>query len=303
MKEKKTATQIVILVIGIILYLIVWLLMGPMLTDAMRPYVGIGSEIQIVICTVLVVTNRKVGFIASCILNVFGIFNAFLGYIHGQTSAITGVVIDIIAVVTMYIIYYFLERSENQRTELSKQYEQIMDANRKLSEKDEALQTFAYTDILTGMHNLRYFREQMEEAIRIQSKFSLIYIDIDNFKGVNDTFGPKTGDSALIAYAKRISDYCGNRYVCARTAGDEFGILLIGEYTEADILNMIEQFRRLFGEPITVQGANLSMTASYGVAAHPRDGRNSETLLDSIIMATYTAKANGKDRPCFFSQA
>lgn len=301
--EKNKGTRIAVLVIGIILYLIVWLFMGPLLSDALRPYVGIGSEIQIVICTVLVVTNRKTGFITTCILNALALVSALMGALHGQTSAVTGVVIDVIAIVTMYIIYYFLERSENQRQEISDQYEKLMDANREMKEKDEALQTFAYTDILTGMHNLRYFREQIEEAIKIQSKFSLIYVDIDNFKGINDTFGPKTGDAALAAYAKRISDYCGNRYICARTAGDEFGILLLGEQTEADILNMIEQLRRLFGEPITVQGANLSVTASYGIATHPRDGRNSETLLDSIIMATYTAKANGKDRPCFFSQA
>ncbi|MBR0483957.1 MAG: GGDEF domain-containing protein [Oscillospiraceae bacterium] len=301
--EKNKGTHIAVLVIGIILYLIVWLFMGPMLTDALRPYVGIGSEIQIVLCTVLVVTNRKTGFIVTCILNLLALFSALMGALHGQTSAVTGVVIDIITILTMYIIYHFLERSEKQRQELSDQYEKLMDANRELEQKDEALKTFAYTDIMTGMNNLRYFREQMEEAIKIQSKFTIIYIDIDNFKSINDTFGPKTGDAALKAYAKRISDYCGNRYICARTAGDEFGILLIGEYTEADILNMIEQLRRLFGEQITVQGANLSITASYGIATHPRDGRNSETLLDSIIMATYTAKANGKDRPCFFSQA
>ena len=301
--EKKNGTRIAILAACIVLYLIVWLFMGPLLSDAMRPYVGIGSEIQIVLCTVLVVTNRKTGFIASTILNLLALLSALMGALHGQTSAVTGIVIDVIAILTMYIIYYFLERSEIQRQEISVQYEKLMDANRELEQKDEALRAFAYIDILTGMHNLRYFREQMDEAIKIQSKFTIIYIDIDNFKGINDTFGPKTGDAALATYAKRISDYCGNRYVCARTAGDEFGLLLMGEYTEADILNMIEQLRRLFGEQITVQGANLSVTASYGVASHPRDGRTSESLLDNIIMATYTAKANGKDRPCFFSQA
>ena len=302
MEEKNKTRHIIIMVICIILYIIMYLLRGPLLPDSLRPYVGIGSVVEIAISTALVVTNGKRGFIAGCVLNVFATLMALMAYINGQTTALQGVAIDVISILMLYFIYYFLDRSETQRAELSKQYEQIMDANRLLQEKDEALRTLAYHDRQSGMNNMHYFREQIDEAVKNQVPFTIIYIDIDNFKGINDTFGPKTGDAAMKVFAERISGYCGNKYISARTS-DEFGVLMSGEQTEADVLNTIEQLRRLFGEPVSVQGANLSLTASYGIVVHPRDGRTSETLLDSAIMAVYNAKANGKDRPCFFSQA
>jgi len=303
MEEKNKAQHMIIMVIGIILYIILYLFMGPLLPESMRAYVGIGSVAQIAISTVLVVTNHKRGFITACVLNGIAMMMAFMGFINGQVTALQGVAIDLIAILMLYIIYYFLQRSEKQRVELSDQYEKLMDSNRLMQEKDEALRTLAYKDLMTGMYNQAYLSEQIDEAIQHNTPFSLVYMDLDNFKGVNDTFGPKTGDAALKTYADCISSYCGNKYICARTNGDDFAILLTGEPTEADILNMIEQFRRMLAEPITIQGANISVTASYGIAAFPRDGRNSDAIFDSAIMAVYNAKANGKDRPCFFSQA
>jgi len=192
MEEKNKTRHIIVMVICIILYLIMYILMGPLLPESLRNYVGIGSVIQIAISTVLVVTNRKRGFIAGCILNAFATLMALVGYLNGQVTALQGVAIDIIAILMLYIIYYFLERSENQREELSRQYEQIMDSNRLLQEKDEVLRTLAYHDRQSGMYNMHYFREQVDETVSKQMPFTIIYIDIDNFKGINDTFGPKT---------------------------------------------------------------------------------------------------------------
>ena len=171
-----------------------------------------------------------------------------------------------------------------------------------MEEQNTALKTFAYQDLMTGMYNLTYFRQQIEEAIGLNLPFALIYIDIDNFKSINDTFGPKTGDAALKIYADRVKSYCGRKYICARVSGDEFGILMTGEQTEADILNMVEQLRIMFSKQITAQLTNLSVTASFGVVVYPSDGNNTELLLDNAIIAVYNAKANGKDRACFFSR-
>ena len=70
----------------------------------------------------------------------------------------------------------------------------------------------------------------------------------------------------------------------------------------ADILNMIEQLRTMFSKQITAQLTSLSVTASFGIVVYPSDGNNTELLLDNAIIAVYNAKANGKDRPCFFSR-
>ena len=308
MKEKNKGMHIAVLVIGIIVYLIVFLCMGPLRQNPrfefLSDYMGVLSAFLVLITTIIVTTNGKRGYIASIILCSLSIWSAASAVLRSHTpTGLPGVFTPIVNIIAMTVILTYINTNKRQTQELNEQYEQIMDKNRAMEEKDEALRVYAYKDLLTGMYNLRHFREQLEEAIRQQAKFSVIYIDLDNFKGINDTFGPKTGDAALVAYAERVSSYCGNKYPCARVAGDEFGILLMGEQTEADILNIIEQLRRLFGEQLGVQGANLSITASYGIVTHPRDGRSAETLLDSMIMAVYNAKANGKDRPCFFSQA
>ncbi len=308
MKEKNKSLHIAIMIICILVYFFVFLLMGPLRRNPklefLSDYMGVLSAFLVLLTTTLVTTNGKRGYIASACLCSLSIWSAASAVLRSHTvNGLPGVFTPIVNMVAMTVILTFITTNQKQTKELNEQYEQIMDKNREMEEKDEALKIYAYRDLLTGMFNLRYFREHLEEAINKQEKFSVIYIDLDNFKGINDTFGPKIGDAALVSYAERISSYCGNKYLCARTAGDEFALLLMGEQTEADILNIIEQLRRLFGEQLSVQGANLSLTASYGVATHPRDGENAETLLDNVIMAVYNAKANGKDRPCFFSQA
>ncbi len=311
-EEKNKELHIALLIIGSIVFIVAMVIMsnsartGAAAESGSPPkttinYQGVLAQVQVIISTALVITNKKRGFITVCILNVLSTCSGLMGALHNP-NAIPGAVIPVITIATMTIIYSYLIKSEAQRLELKDQYEKIMDSNRIMQEKDEALRTLAYTDRLTGMRNMQYFREQVEEAVKLNSPFTVIHMNIDNFKSINDTFGPRTGDTALVAYAERVAGYCGRKYICARSS-DEFCILMMGEQTEADMMNMIEQFRRLFGEKITVQGTNLSVTASYGIVTYPNDGRNAETLLDNAVMAVYTAKANGKDRPCFYSRS
>ena len=302
-QEKNKGMHISILIITVIVYIFFMMITGPFQIPSIQAFNGVFAQVNILLTIVMVITNHKRGYIIAVSLNVISFILALARYLQSrQLNVIPGVVIPVVSIVTLSIIFGNLVQNKSMQEELNEQYEKIMDSNRIMQEKDDALKMLAYNDRLTGMQNMQYFREQLEEAVKLDMPFTMIYVDIDNFKGINDTFGPKTGDTALIAYAERLSSYCGRKYICARTNGDEFGIILTGEQTEADVLNIIEQLRRLFGEQITVQGANLSITASYGIVSHPRDGRSAETLIDSAIMAVYNAKANGKDRPCFFSQ-
>ena len=302
-QEKNKGMHIAILVFCIIVYTICMMITGPFQIQQIMPFNGVFGQINVLVAIIMVVSNYKRGFIWSVTLNAISFILTLTRYLHsGQAQVLPGVLIPIVTIISLSIIYANLTQNNTMQEELNEQYEKIMDSNRIMQEKDDALKMLAYSDRLTGLQNMQYFREQMEEAVKLEMPFTMIYIDLDNFKGINDTFGPKTGDTALIAYAERLSSYCGRKYICARTNGDEFGMILTGEQTEADSMNIIEQLRRLFGEQITVQGANLTITASYGVVSHPRDGRTAETLMDSAIMAVYNAKANGKDRACFFSQ-
>jgi len=299
-EEKNKGLRILGLVLCAIIHVILAMITGPFSTEQTTIYNGVLAQVQVILSVIMVTTCFQQGFITACIVNAFSALSGLSGALHNP-KAIPGVIIPIITIATITIIYTNLSQNRTITQELKDQYEKSMDANRVMQEKDEAIRAIAYTDTLTGMYNMRYFREKIDEAIRLNMAFTVIYTDIDNFKTINDTFGPKTGDAALKIYADRVAAYCGRRSVCARTNGDEFGIILTGEQSEADVMNTIEQLRAIFGKQITAQMTTLSVTASFGVVSFPKDGSDTETLLDHAVMAVYNAKANGKDRPCFFS--
>lgn len=301
MNEKNKSLHIIGLVVCAIIYLAVALIMGPLKTEATSDYNGVFAQIQVLVSVILVATNYFRGYIAACVLNAYSFISSLTGVLRSHHMT-PGVVIPIITIISITVIYFNIRQNQQLNAELKEQYENLMDSHRITQEKDEALKAILYTDRLTGLYSMQYFQEKVEEAIHLNMPFALVYIDIDNFKSINDTFGPKTGDAALKIYADRVKSFCGRKYICSRVNGDEFGILMTGEQTEADILNMVEQLRIMFSKQITAQLTSLSMTASFGIVLFPSDGNNVELLIDNAIIATYNAKASGKDRACFFSK-
>lgn len=301
MNEKNKSLRIVGLVICAVIYLAVAIIMGPLKTEATEAYNGVFAQIQVLVSVILVSTNHSKGYITACVLNAYSFVSSLTSALksHHMTP---GPVIPIITIISITVIYFNIRQNQQLNAELKEQYENLMDSHRITQEKDEALRAILYTDRLTGLYSMQYFQEKVEEAIRLNMPFAMVYIDIDNFKTINDTFGPKTGDAALKIYADRVKSYCGRKYICARINGDEFSILMTGEQTEADILNMTEQLRIMFSKQVTAQLTSLSLTASFGIVQYPGDGNNAELLMDNAIIATYTAKASGKDRACLFSK-
>ena len=288
-----------VLVIGILIFLA----LATAIQQIPQSVQGIITQIEVIVATIIVITNKKIGIITAMVLFAYIIFGAAFSLQAGNKMGIVAILTSVVTIIILNLIYFFLHKNEQQHAQLLKQYEEMMDSNRLMQEKDEALQTLAYQDEMTDMHNFVYFREQIENAIRQNTDFALIYMDLDNFKAVNDKFGPEVGDEALKIYASRLKAYCGTKYLCARTSGDDFALLLSGTPAQAEILHLVEQLRKVLGEPVSAQGvSNITTTASYGIVVSPRDGKDTDTLLDNAIFAVYNAKANGKDRPCFFSQ-
>ncbi|MBE6875771.1 MAG: GGDEF domain-containing protein [Ruminococcus sp.] len=299
MKEKNKSLNMPVLVIGILIFLA----LATAIQQIPQSVQGIITQIEVIVATIIVITNKKIGIITAMVLFAYVIFGAALSLQAGNKMGIVAILTSVVTIIILNLIYFFLHKNEQQHAQLLKQYEEMMDSNRLMQEKDEALQTLAYQDEMTDMHNFVYFREQIENAIRQNTDFALIYMDLDNFKAVNDKFGPEVGDEALKIYASRLKAYCGTKYLCARTSGDDFALLLSGTPAQAEILHLVEQLRKVLGEPVSAQGvSNITTTASYGIVVSPRDGKDTDTLLDNAIFAVYNAKANGKDRPCFFSQ-
>ncbi|MFO8148747.1 MAG: bifunctional diguanylate cyclase/phosphodiesterase [Trueperaceae bacterium] len=157
----------------------------------------------------------------------------------------------------------------------------------------------AQYDVLTGALNRRAFERRLDDWIRAprggEPGFALLFVDLDRFKFVNDTFGHAVGDQLLIAVARQLADNVRDGDLIARQGGDEFVVALAG-VREAEVAAAVaEKLVRLFAVPLEVEGKAISVSASIGVALHPRDGETVHAMVRSADAAMYAVKTGGKN--------
>jgi diguanylate cyclase (GGDEF)-like protein len=155
----------------------------------------------------------------------------------------------------------------------------------------------AFTDHLTGLANRRRFERQLEREVgrvlRFGHPFSLLMIDIDNFKKLNDTFGHDAGDDAIRRISRVLREETRGIDLAARIGGEEFAVLLV-ETSQSAGAEVAERLRVAIKALETPSGGQL--TASFGVAECPIDAQTASGILKAADVALYEAKRNGRDR-------
>jgi diguanylate cyclase (GGDEF)-like protein len=167
-----------------------------------------------------------------------------------------------------------------------------------LKQVEHELRTLTITDPLTGIHNRRHFLDQLDIELtrhtRTQRPLSLIMLDIDHFKRVNDTWGHDTGDQVLQELCRRIATRLRRIDMFCRLGGEEF-IIICPETDASQAIHLAEVLRHLVQDTPFAQVGQI--TASFGVSsAHPGDSH--ERLLQRADQALYTAKNSGRNRVC-----
>ena len=161
-------------------------------------------------------------------------------------------------------------------------------------ETQNRLVNMANQDALTGLPNRRHFLEKLEAALLARgANGALLLIDLDNFKDINDTGGHDVGDALLKAFARRLGESAKDGVV-ARLGGDEFAVLLPGVQpgqAEYQAHNLLAKLR----EPVVVFGRQETIRLSAGLTVFPADGRGAMELLKNADLATYAAKARGRN--------
>ncbi|WP_078553694.1 EAL domain-containing protein [Bacillus alkalicellulosilyticus] len=169
---------------------------------------------------------------------------------------------------------------------------------------EERMKFLAYHDPLTQLPNRSKFTQECQTALefakRNNSKLALLFLDIDNFKMINDTYGHSQADSVLIEISNRLKRIISNG-VLARVSGDEFSILLKDINTSSDIENYIKRILNEFNKNIIVDGKIIRVTTSMGISQYPSDGEKVEKLLNHADLAMYIAKKNGKNTYQFYT--
>jgi diguanylate cyclase (GGDEF)-like protein len=170
---------------------------------------------------------------------------------------------------------------------------------------NEQLRNLALHDNLTGLPNRMLLNDRMEQALaraeRSRGSFALMFVDLDNFKPVNDTYGHRIGDDLLKAVGKRLSGSVRKSDTVARTGGDEFVIVLHELKEQKDAAMLARKILDELSRPFFIEGHELGTSCSIGVSVYPENGRTVAMLLANADAAMYQAKRSGRNNVRFFA--
>lgn len=226
-------------------------------------------------------------------------------------------VISLLAIPVFLCLYYlfYIERkntllhtqinsSTKRRNELSKHNEQLEEEVKKRKLSEEKLAYQATHDSLTGLPNRSYSLQKLKDAIscceRNNKKVLLMYIDLDNFKQVNDTLGHAAGDIILKATSERLLQALRKTDTVARLSGDEFLVVINELENLQQATELAIKILHLFDQPFKMDKHIFQTSTSIGLSIYPDDAKNAETLLKSADMALYKVKGNGRNNFSFY---
>jgi diguanylate cyclase (GGDEF)-like protein len=170
---------------------------------------------------------------------------------------------------------------------------------RKLASSEQSFRHMALHDPLTGLPNRVLFRQRLEEALHrvaLGESCAVLCLDLDQFKGVNDTLGHPLGDALLVAVTERLSRIVRETDTVARLGGDEFAIVRSGMEQQLDIATLATHLLRELSSPFEVSAHQVVISVSIGIAVAPSEGADPDLLLKSADIALYQAKSDGRNR-------
>lgn len=173
---------------------------------------------------------------------------------------------------------------------------------KELAQYSRDQQTLALHDALTGLPNRRLLEDRIETALqhakRTHTKAAVMYLDLDGFKLVNDTYGHAYGDEILRMVAQRLLATARKEDTVARLGGDEFMVVLGSVHSLADAQGPAAKLVEVLSEPYLVNGQTLRLSTSIGISMYPDDADTVEALINIADYALYEAKRSGKNRYC-----
>jgi diguanylate cyclase (GGDEF)-like protein/PAS domain S-box-containing protein len=192
-----------------------------------------------------------------------------------------------------YFIAVIQDISENKR------------ASEALKESEEQFRKLAHYDILTALPNRALFYDRLGHAIAQAKRngwvLAVLFIDVDRFKHVNDTFGHAAGDLLLKQVSERLGDCVRSDDTVGRLSGDEFAIVLSRLAAPEDAATVAKKVVEKLNTPFQLEGAELFVTASIGITVFPTDSKDQDTLIRNADVAMYRAKDRGRNNYQFYT--
>jgi diguanylate cyclase (GGDEF)-like protein len=218
---------------------------------------------------------------ATQIVGSVGGWFALRGFaVAGLEVATSAVELALVVSMGMAVVIWLLEEERNAA-----------------SEQAGRVQEFAYRDALTGLPNRQLFLDRLRMAVphakRSNHKLAVLFLDLDRFKVINDSLGHGIGDRLLQEVAERLTHALRSNDTVARLGGDEFTILASVIHDAEDVITVARKVQVAIDRPFEIEGRELFVTTSVGIAVYPDDGESPDTLIRNADAAMYEAKARG----------
>ena len=326
-RQEKYANKKSVKILRLIAFVVVFLLCVIGESIYQSPEIsGILAQVQ-VLCSVYIVLNvPRSGYIAAFGANL--LWSGLVAYrilAFGEIRALPGVIVPISTIVVISIISFSgrilqlrfrqnlrqtLELEslnhdlETKEKELARNNTRLTEYTQILKENEEKLYRLTNFDLITELPNREKILSQMVFLTSIfshqQMTFSLIMIDLDNFKVINDSLGHNIGDMLLKAVAARLKDMIHPDDMLGRMGGDEYAVIVQRQISEKEILNYVEALRISLLSPFVLIGGEYSISASFGITLYPQDGTDAADLLKCADTALNKAKEVGRNGVQFF---
>lgn len=250
-------------------------------------------------------------YVVNTSLNAYTLFLSIVIILLGTASIYLYERRESILKEELYDINNHLE--DKVRQEIKKRTFIYEKANRKLEEsammleeQKNAFKNLAHFDTLTGLPNRLLFYDRLDKVIenaeKNDQKFSILFLDLDNFKEINDSFGHDVGDDLLKIVAEKFQNRISKSDLLARLGGDEFTLVVEGWRNIEQIASIADRLIHVLNEPIYILGYEIYITVSVGISIYPDDGMDIATLLKHSDSAMYSAKNEGRNLYHFYEQ-
>lgn len=200
---------------------------------------------------------------------------------------------------SLLLEFYNVTSQMSQIQQLKKYIKDLYNVNKELKEKEKVIENLAYYDQLTGVANRTLFyvlaEKYMQSAKQNNSLLGIMFIDIDKFKYINDTYGHQVGDKVIIKAAEILKKATRESDIVVRYGGDEFVILLPDMKKISDYKMVASNITNLKEKVVYMDGEEIKLSFSMGISFYPNDGDNIDKLVAKADHAMYVAKRNDTD--------
>lgn len=252
---------------------------------------GVVTQLQMLIAVSLVLIGSKKFFILALCLNFLSLFSSLMYVARSKSLDSVPGILSYLGVFVIIALIGTYKRQIKLQVNL-------------LRTQESELRELAYYDGLTGVLNRKFFINELNQQIKFgeehDRRLYIVFIDIDDFKLVNDTLGHHAGDYVLQELATRIKSELHVSDIIGRLGGDELGLIIRNDVDDSRIRSCLKAIHKRAIQPYLIDDKEVVATVSIGASAYPDDGISSEDLLKRADIAMYQAKMNGKSRVVFY---